>query len=565
MEYELTILVVDDGDMNRRLLAKFIDHLGHKMAMATNGAEAVEYCRHHIPDVILMDVMMPVMDGFEATIAIRELLGDRWIPIIFLTAMTEHDSLLQGLRVGGDDYLTKPIDLSMLSAKIKVMLRISEMQRRIAEDTARLNSYYQDNEQEQEFAKHVLDRFNAQAGPTPANISQWLQPALNFSGDVICAARTPTGVDHVLLADSTGHGLAAAISCMPAVDTFLVMTQRGFGIGTIAQSINSKLNGVLPTGRFVAAALIEIDYKERVIAVWNGGIPCVFFLNQNGRVEKQFISNNPPLGTMPDEYFDAGLDLHRWEFEGQLVACSDGVTEARSPDNGDFGEDGVVESAKKAIGQNIADAIAADVATHLAGLDGHDDISLVVVDCKESYGGKGEPSDASLRLSHTGLSDWEVKVTFTAAQLSEKDCFPILVGWLNQLGLDQNQFGDILLVLTELYNNALDHGILKLSSQLKSAEDGFIQFMTERLIRLSDLKEGSVTVGMARMHSDRDPVLKIWIIDSGNGFDYEKLDLANISDDGAQTHGRGLAMVARICRSISFKGNGNEVVAEYLL
>lgn len=100
-EKQLTVLVVDDGEMNRRMLARFFQNIGHTCVTAGNGVEAVAYCESHIPDVILMDVMMPIMDGYEATIAIRKLLGETWVPIIFLSGLDEHDSLIKGLEVGG--------------------------------------------------------------------------------------------------------------------------------------------------------------------------------------------------------------------------------------------------------------------------------------------------------------------------------------------------------------------------------------------------------------------------------------------------------------------------------
>lgn len=563
MTRQLNILVVDDGDMNRRLMTKFIEHLGHNIALAKNGLEAVDYCRATHPDIILMDVTMPVMDGFEATLQIRKLLGERWIPIIFLTALTDSDNLLRGLEVGGDDYLPKPVDLTLLKAKIGVLTRVADMQQRIASDAVMLEKYFQTNEQEQAIALHVLDRFTAQTETTVSHIQKWITPARNFSGDVICIAQSPTAVDHILLADSTGHGLAAAISCVPAADAFFTLTQQGFSISAIARQINQKLNMVMPIGRFLAAALIAIDYRERVIAVWNGGIPCAFYLNRAGQVEKQFASAYPPLGTLTDEEFESTLDVYRWTMDGELIVTSDGITEAFDQQETPFGIEGVIEAARRAKGRNTTQVIAGAVLAHLDGLSNHDDVSLVVADCSERYAVQPEPISDEQTAPHTGMSNWVIKLTFDAAQLREQDCFQVLIGWLNQLGLAPNQFGDLLLILTELFNNALDHGLLGLSSELKTLDDGFKRFMEERMKRLARLDVGEIEVGMARDRWGDRSLLRLWIRDSGRGFDHAKLAFEQGGDDETQTHGRGLAMIRKMAMNLRFAGSGNHIVVEY--
>lgn len=563
MTRQLTILVVDDSDMNRRLMGKFIHHLGHTAATAPDGLEAVNYCRKTIPDVILMDVMMPVMDGFQATEEIRKLLGDRWVPIIFLTAMIEHESMLKGLEVGGDDYMTKPVDLTVLAAKIKVLLRIADMRQRIESDAIMLEQYFETNEEEQSLALHVLERFTAQESALAPNVQKWILPALNFSGDVISIAQSPTGVDYILLADSTGHGLAAAISCLPAVDTFFEKTHRGFSISTIARDINKKLHTIMPVGRFLAAAIIAVDYRERTIAIWNGGIPCAFYLGADGQIEKQFISSNPPLGILPDDEFEATLDVHRWRQDGELIVCSDGVTEAYGNAHVAFGAEGVAQAARSAQGQHTSTRIADALLEHLGGLDNHDDVSLVVVSCQAAQASQADAPSTAGVIIPVALPNWEVKLTFAAYQLREQDCSQILIGWLNQLNFTQAQLGDVLLIVTELFNNALDHGVLGLPGSLKNADDGFAEFLTQRAERLDALQSGQIEVGMSRIQAGEQATLQLWLRDSGTGFDYSQLNLDPNSSPGLAP--QGLAMVASLCRSLRFEGAGNVVVAEYLL
>ena len=383
MSKQLTILAVDDVSLHRTMLARFIRQLGHLPVTASNGQEAVAYCAASMPDMILMDILMPVMDGFSATRHIREQLAGHWIPIVFLSAMNEEADYLHGLEAGGDDYLTKPVNLPLLSAKISSLQRVIDMQARLSDSNLQLEQYYATTQQEHSLAQHVLESFNTAANAQQHNIHSWLKSAVHLSGDVICIARSPSGADHVMLADSTGHGLVAAICCLPAIDTFHAMTQRGVGIGQIAESINRKLYQTLPTGHFVAAALLAVDYRNRRITVWNGGIPCCSFLNRHGELEKTFRSAHPPLGTLPPEAFEQQQEQYEWRHDGEIIVCSDGVTEARNAAQQQFGEDGVLQAARAAQGHDTATRIAAALQQHLQQQQHLDDASLVVIGCRQ--------------------------------------------------------------------------------------------------------------------------------------------------------------------------------------
>src|SRR5215207_10166777 len=113
-----TILIVDDEPAGLHTLESILDGQGYRIEMAGNGVDALEKARELLPDVILLDVMMPGMDGFEVCRRIR---GDSFlaeIPIILLTALDDRKSLLAGLESGADDYITKPYDRYELRARL---------------------------------------------------------------------------------------------------------------------------------------------------------------------------------------------------------------------------------------------------------------------------------------------------------------------------------------------------------------------------------------------------------------------------------------------------------------
>ena len=138
---DITILIVDDDVTNRLVLRALLKESGFKTLEADNGKKAVAAVDEHHVDIILMDVMMPVMDGYEATRIIKSN-HENFIPIIFLTAMTDEAALAECINVGGDDFLTKPYNHMLLRAKIDSMLRIGQLYKRIDAQNTELNKHH---------------------------------------------------------------------------------------------------------------------------------------------------------------------------------------------------------------------------------------------------------------------------------------------------------------------------------------------------------------------------------------------------------------------------------------
>jgi putative two-component system response regulator len=128
-----TILIVDDEPAGRHTLESILDQQGYKLEMAENGLEALEKARQCLPDVILLDVMMPGMDGFEVCQQIRKTPILAEIPIIMLTALDDKQSLLDGLEAGADDYITKPYDRYELRARLIGITRLNRYRKLLDE------------------------------------------------------------------------------------------------------------------------------------------------------------------------------------------------------------------------------------------------------------------------------------------------------------------------------------------------------------------------------------------------------------------------------------------------
>lgn len=138
----LKILVAEDDLAQQEMLKVFLEHLGQEIVCAANGEDAIHLFREEQPDLVLMDILMPGIDGFEATSRIRDMAGDAWVPVIYLTAMQQRASVLAGLAAGGHDYLVKPIDLDVLELKLHAIFNAIEVNYRLMAAEALLNMVF---------------------------------------------------------------------------------------------------------------------------------------------------------------------------------------------------------------------------------------------------------------------------------------------------------------------------------------------------------------------------------------------------------------------------------------
>jgi diguanylate cyclase (GGDEF)-like protein len=132
------VLVADDARVMRFATLRILKKLGLDAVEAEDGLQALELFEREKPDLVLIDVQMPGLDGLEVVRRIRSLSGAHWVPVIFLTSMEDDADLTRGIEAGGDDYLTKPVSPVVLEAKIRAMRRLDDMRRELMAVTLEL-------------------------------------------------------------------------------------------------------------------------------------------------------------------------------------------------------------------------------------------------------------------------------------------------------------------------------------------------------------------------------------------------------------------------------------------
>lgn len=375
----LRVLVVDDSAAVRALLRGFLVREGHEVLVAGDGTAALEAFEAWGPDVVLMDVMMPIMDGIEATRHLRNHSGDRWVPVILLSALDGEDDVVRGLGAGADDYLAKPINLSILKAKISSFRRIAGMQRQLMEQAAALAQFRDTQLTEQELASALIGNIVRRDSLDDPAIGWEVLPSELFSGDVVAAARGPTGTLYTMLGDATGHGLTASVSLIPALQVFYGMVRKALPLTEVVREINGRLKDLLPVGRYLAATLMVVDERARRAEVWNGGMPPAFLFDAQGELCRTFDSTHLPLGIVADGAFDGTCVSFDWDAPREVVFFSDGVPEAEDAHGRPFGIERLSFCLRASAAGLRAASVMRELSAHLGDTAATDDASILTV------------------------------------------------------------------------------------------------------------------------------------------------------------------------------------------
>lgn len=547
-------LVADDDVSGRIMLRSLLKRLGFTVTLAEDGEAAVEALAAQHFDLIFLDILMPRLDGIEACRRIKAVC-EHFVPVIFITGTTDEADLARCIEAGGDDFLVKPFSPTVLAAKVRALERIRDLQRRVEVLLARM-------QEDQTLAERVFRRAVLAGNVEPAGLSTHLVPAETFSGDLVLSAYSPSGDLNLLMGDFTGHGLAAALGAMPTAEVFRSMTQKGFAPALILGEINRKLRALLPTGIFLAANFVHVKHDLSGVEVANCGMPTGLLIGPAGS-KCGFASTHPPLAALDEQDFEAAMQPVLFDRGDLLLLASDGVFEATSAVGEHFGE-----RFGAAVASRPADPLTQvieDLAAFMGEAAQLDDMSLVQLRLDDrlvrNQASAAAPGRTSSRANGMGgQGGARVVIELHEQYLARVDPVPLLLSQLDELGQVGALHSTLFTVLTELYLNALDHGVLGLDSTLKQAKDGFWHYLAERQRRIEALTAGWVSIGISCGGSPQEQNLCIEVRDSGQGFDW----LTRTAPESVQPHGRGIELVRQLTESLRYEGCGNHVEAVLL-
>lgn len=562
----LRILIADDNQSDRMILQAIVRKEGHEVFLATNGLEAVELFQQYAPDIILMDALMPVMNGLEASRAIKQQAGGDLVPIIFLTSLQDAKSLAECLDSGGDDFMSKPYNRVILKAKINAFSRMCAMH-------AQLQRHNRQMVLEQKVAKTVFDNVAHAGCLNLPNIQHSLSPMAVFNGDTVLAERKPDGGLLLFLGDFTGHGLPAAIGAMPLAEIFYGMTAKGFSMEEVLREVNGKLRKILPVGVFCCGAMVELNFHNKSARIWVGGVPDVYLYRGHSSQLKTLPSTHLPLGVLdPNEFDPHAVDvvMHNGD---RVFLWSDGIIESRNSDDQMFGEARLNEVFTGAENPDkIFQSILDHVEQFMGGSDRDDDITLVtakMVDIEDI----GMTAYESSKDTIGGPVSWSMSLALHDQSLAGFNPLPLVMNLLMEVEGLRPLGGQLYTLMAELFSNALEHGVLKLDSGLKTGPQGFGQYYLQREQALSALTGGSIKLTLTHKPLETGGELVLEVTDTGAGFSVgnfldgpitsstEREPDNNDSKSRWDYSGRGLALIRQLSDELIYVDGGRSVKA----
>ena len=331
------VLLVDDAKANLDILVEGLKS-DHKLSLALNGEMALQIAARTPPDLVLLDIVMPGLDGYEVCRRLRQMPETAEVPIMFLSSLEEVQNKTRGFEAGANDYLTKPFEMLEVKARVRSLLKAKAYSDAVKEQIAselRVAREIQMGMLPHDFAG-VEQAYHVSFGAV-------LEPAREVGGDLygVCAAGPERLV--VFLGDVSGKGIPASMFMVRAVSLARLLARGIAEPERILARLNDELAAENPSGMFVTFLCGVFEPKSGRLVLANGG-HCRPVLLPAGEAPRWAVKN---LGTALG--FEPGLEFERTELtlrEGDSLICyTDGVTEAFNAEEECYGSERLLADA----------------------------------------------------------------------------------------------------------------------------------------------------------------------------------------------------------------------------
>lgn len=376
------ILVVDDASANLQVLAGMLKDRGYKARPVPSGKLALAAAQKDPPDLILLDINMPEMNGYQVCEHLKADDRLKGIPIIFISALTESLDKVRAFAFGGVDYITKPFQMEELHARVETHLKLRRLQIELEEYSQRLELAQERLKLDLDLARGVQRGFLPLRLPDVSGYEFFAhyEPASEVGGDYYDFIPLPRQRVAMLLGDVAGKGVAAALlmAKLSADARFCFLTEAD--PAAAATRLNSLLIRSGLADRFVTLLAAILDPASHTVTLVNAGHPSPLIYRDATRMVEDAISTESiglPLGIVEGfEYSSREVFLGAGDC---LLAFTDGVTEAMDINNNQLQTDGIIAAMQgsayspRELGERVVKA----VQEFAAGRSQHDDIALV--------------------------------------------------------------------------------------------------------------------------------------------------------------------------------------------
>lgn len=366
------VLIVDDAKTNLDILVEGLK-ADHKLSLARDGESALQVAARTPPDLVLLDIVMPGMDGYEVCRRMREMAETAEVPIMFLSSLEEVQDKTRGFEVGANDYLTKPFEMLEVKARVRSLLKAKAYNDAVKEQMA------SELRVAREIQMGMLPHdFSASEQTYQVSFGAVLEPAREVGGDLygVC----PAGPERLMIfiGDVSGKGIPASLFMVRAISLARLLARDIAEPSRILARLNDELAADNPSCMFVTFLCAMFEPASRCLTLANAGHCYPVLLPHDGPPQWMIKKLGTALG------FESGLVFEQVELTlrpgDAVLLYTDGVTEAFNRDRELYGNDRLLADTSLLTG-NAPEAISAGLLSKVRGFaDGapqSDDIAIL--------------------------------------------------------------------------------------------------------------------------------------------------------------------------------------------
>lgn len=377
MDKTESILIVDDTQANLRLLSQLLTGVGYRVRAVTSGARALASVEAEVPDLILLDIRMPGMDGYQVCQRLKEMPQARQIPILFISALDQVQEKMKAFAAGGQDYITKPFQLEEVLARVETHLSLRRLQQTLQEANQRMQRELVLAGQVQ--ASMMRSRLPSLPG---WELAVRLIPAKLTCGDFYDVLYLPDGKVVIMIADVVDKGVGAALYM--SMSCTLLRTYALEYAGNPEQAllaVNHRILEDIQSDQFVTVFLGVLDLATGEMIYSNAGHnPPALLRAGDGGTAELLGRTGMALGVLEEPAWEArGVQMAPGDV---LVFYTDGVTDAESESRDFYGLERLLQAVRGKMDQRaeaLRDAVLDDLRLFTGEATQSDDIALMIL------------------------------------------------------------------------------------------------------------------------------------------------------------------------------------------